>query len=52
MIAAILLAIVIVVVLPALFFVVGTVFAVLTGKLLQWGAESAHEGSELIPTNY
>jgi hypothetical protein len=50
-IGAILIAIVLVVVLPAVFWAVLGVLSLVLGQLLTIGAERAHEGSELIDTN-
>lgn len=52
MIGALLIAVVLVFVLPILFLVSGGVGAGIVGWLLKDNAEAAHEGSELIDTNY
>jgi hypothetical protein len=49
---AIILAVILVVVLPVLFLLTGTVLAVIQGWLLKEQADDNHEGSELIATNY
>jgi hypothetical protein len=51
-IGALLIAVVIVFVLPILFLVSGGLGAGVVGWLLKDNAEAAHEGSELIDTNY
>ncbi|HEY2302192.1 MAG TPA: hypothetical protein VGH66_09875 [Acidimicrobiales bacterium] len=52
MLGAIILAVILVVVLPVLFLLTGTVLAVIQGWLLKEQADDSHEGSELIATNY
>ena len=52
MLGAIVLAVILVVVLPVLFLITGTVLTVILGWLLKEQADDNHEGSELIATNY
>jgi hypothetical protein len=52
MIGALLIAVVLVFVLPVLFLITGGAGAASLGWLLKENAESTHEGSELIDTNY
>jgi hypothetical protein len=49
---AIAIAVILVIVLPVLFLIGGTIGAVLVGWLLKTNGEVTHEGSELIETNY
>jgi hypothetical protein len=49
---AIAISVVLVVVLPVLFLVGGTIGAVLVGWLLNTNGRESHEGSELLETNY
>jgi hypothetical protein len=49
---AIAIAVILVIVLPVLFLIGGTIGAVLVGWLLKTNGEVSHEGSELIETNY
>jgi hypothetical protein len=49
---AIAIAVILVIVLPVLFLIGGTIGAVLVGWLLNANGQVSHEGSELIETNY
>jgi hypothetical protein len=49
---AIVIAVILVIVLPVVFLISGTVGAILLGWLLKTNGEDSHEGSELIETNY
>jgi hypothetical protein len=49
---AIAIAAILVVVLPVLFLIGGTIGAVLVGWLLNTNGQVSHEGSELLETNY
>ena len=45
-------AVILVIVLPVLFLIGGTIGAALAGWLLNTNGQVSHEGSELIETNY
>lgn len=52
MLGALILALVIVVILPVTFFLIGSVLSAVMGWFLKESVEEAHEGSELVDLNY
>ena len=52
MLGAVIVAVIIVLILPPLYFITGGILSAVMGWLLKNDAEAEHEGSELIDLNY
>ena len=52
MVGAIIIVLMVVVIMPISFMMLGAIISAIFGAVLKSNAEAAHEGSELIETNY